>query len=99
MDNFLCRYNLPIVVVVMNNNGIYGGERRQQELIQASKKGADSAGFGEDPVPTAFVADSRYAFHITLQILDAHNSLTAFLTSSVEMLGGEQEVCMKVDMP
>ena len=53
------RYKLPVVVIVMNNNGIYGGDRRQQELKAAAQKGATSAGFGSDPVPTAFVPDTR----------------------------------------
>ena len=54
-----CRYNLPIVVIVMNNNGIYGGDRRQRELKAAAQEGANAGGFGGDPVPTAFVPDSR----------------------------------------
>lgn len=59
----MCRYNLPVVVVVMNNNGIYGGDRRQQELRAAAQTGAEAAGFGEDPIPTAFVPDSRSVYY------------------------------------
>lgn len=55
-----CRYKLPIVVIVMNNNGIYGGDRRAKELQDSAQKGADSAGFGDDPIPTAFVENSRF---------------------------------------
>ena len=43
----------------MNNSGIYGGDRRQQELKAAAQEGADAGGFASDPVPTAFVPDSR----------------------------------------
>lgn len=53
------RYKLPVVVIVMNNGGIYGGDRRQQELKGAARKGAEAAGFLNDPIPTAFVEDSR----------------------------------------
>ncbi len=56
-----CRYQLPIVVIIMNNSGIYGGDRRQQQLREAAHKGAKAAGFGDDPEPTSFVPDAKYA--------------------------------------
>ena len=61
-----CRYSLPVVVVVMNNNGIYGGDRRQQILKEAAHKGATAAGFGSDPIPTAFVPDTRSSTSFTI---------------------------------
>jgi thiamine pyrophosphate-dependent acetolactate synthase large subunit-like protein len=61
-----CRYQLPIVVVIMNNSGIYGGDRRQQQLREAAHKGAKAAGFGDDPEPTSFVPDAKYAITATL---------------------------------
>jgi len=55
------RYQLPIVVIIMNNSGIYGGDRRQQQLREAAHRGAKAAGFGDDPEPTSFVPDAKYA--------------------------------------
>jgi len=51
----LVRYKLPVVVIVMNNGGIYGGDRRESALARAAEAGAQGAGFGSDPIPTAFV--------------------------------------------
>lgn len=34
-----CRYNLPICIVVINNGGIYGGDRRQQALVELAETG------------------------------------------------------------
>lgn len=56
----VCRYKLPVVVIVMNNDGIYGGDRREEPIRTAAAKGAAAAGFGSDPVPTAFVPGTRY---------------------------------------
>lgn len=53
------RYKLPIVIIVFNNNGIYGGDRRQQPLQEAAAAGAAAGGFSADPVPTAFVPNTR----------------------------------------
>ena len=53
------RYKLPIVIIVFNNNGIYGGDRRQQPLQKAAAAGAAAGGFSADPVPTAFVPNTR----------------------------------------
>ena len=53
------RYRLPVVIIVLNNNGIYGGDRRDAALRLAARAGATSAGFGADPVPTAFVENAR----------------------------------------
>ncbi len=44
----------------MNNGGIYGGDRRERDLVAAASQGAASGGFGQDPIPTAFVPASRY---------------------------------------
>ncbi|DBB01199.1 TPA: hypothetical protein ACH3X1_001081 [Trebouxia sp. C0004] len=49
----------------MNNSGIYGGDRRQQQLREAAHKGAKAAGFGDDPEPTSFVPDAKYAIAAT----------------------------------
>jgi len=54
------------VVIIMNNSGIYGGDRRQQQLREAAHKGAKAAGFGDDPEPTSFVPDAKYAIAATL---------------------------------
>ena len=43
----------------MNNGGIYGGDRRPDALRAAALKGATSAGFRADPIPTAFVQQAR----------------------------------------
>lgn len=55
-----CRYRLPIAFVVFNNGGIYGGDRRERALRGLAERGMKSAGFEEDPAPTAFVPGSRY---------------------------------------
>ena len=57
----------------MNNSGIYGGDRRQQQLREAAHKGAKAAGFGDDPEPTSFVPDAKYAIAATLFISCAHD--------------------------
>lgn len=49
------------MVIVFNNGGIYGGDRRQPALQEAARAGAAKGNFLADPVPTAFVADARWA--------------------------------------
>ena len=49
------------MVIVFNNGGIYGGDRRQPALQEAARAGASKGNFLADPVPTAFVADARWA--------------------------------------
>lgn len=56
----MCRYKLPVTVIVFNNGGIYGGDRRADELRQRATAGLETAGWPDDPAPTAFVPGSRY---------------------------------------
>lgn len=89
-----CRYKLPIVVLVMNNNGIYGGDRRQQELKAAAQRGADAAGFGSDPVPTAFVSDSRSA--VVLAETLTYSSRLTLRSTNVKIDGSWLRFCLGV---
>lgn len=73
----MCRYKLPITVVVFNNGGIYGADRREEELRGRAARGLESAGWPDDPAPTAFVPGSRYDMLATAFGGDGYDVSTA----------------------